>query len=70
MIDKQQIMPNNVETQHKHMYSYYIGSTCICNIVFPKCTSITGYLYRDFTAAGIRETLNATEHLPLKTSLI
>ena len=29
---KQQSMPNNVETQHKHMYSLYIGS--LCNITF------------------------------------
>ena len=27
-----QIMPNYVETQHNHMYSYYIGS--LCNIAF------------------------------------
>ena len=30
---KQQIMQNNVETQHKHMYSLYIGS--LCNVTFP-----------------------------------
>ena len=29
----QQIMQNNVETQHKHMYSLYIGS--LCNVAFP-----------------------------------
>ena len=33
MENKQQIMQNNVETQHKHMYSLYIGS--LCNITFP-----------------------------------
>ena len=26
-------MQNNVETQHKHMYSLYIGS--LCNVAFP-----------------------------------
>ena len=31
--NKQQIMQNNVETQHKHMYSLYIGSWC--NVAFP-----------------------------------
>ena len=31
--NKQQIMQNNVETQHKHMYSLYIGS--LCNVAFP-----------------------------------
>ena len=31
--NKQQIMQNNVETQHKHMYSFYIGS--LCNVAFP-----------------------------------
>ena len=30
---KQQTMQNNVETQHKHMYSLYIGS--LCNVAFP-----------------------------------
>ena len=30
--NKQQIMQNNVETQHKHMYSLYIGSPC--NVAF------------------------------------
>ena len=25
---KQQIIQNNVETQHNHMYSLYIGSSC------------------------------------------
>ena len=30
---KQQIMQNNEETQHKHMYSLYIGS--LCNVAFP-----------------------------------
>ena len=31
--NKQQIMQNNVETQHKHMYLLYIGS--LCNVAFP-----------------------------------
>ena len=31
--NKQQIMQNNVETQHNHMYSLYIGS--LCNVPFP-----------------------------------
>ena len=31
--NKQQIMQNNVETQHNHMYSLYIGS--LCNVAFP-----------------------------------
>ena len=31
--NKQQIMQNNVETQHKHMYSLYIGS--LCHVAFP-----------------------------------
>ena len=31
--NKQQIMQNNVDTQHKHMYSLYIGS--LCNVAFP-----------------------------------
>ena len=31
--NKQQIMQNNVETQHKHMNSLYIGS--LCNVAFP-----------------------------------
>ena len=30
--NKQQIMQNNVEAQHKHMYSFYIGS--LCNVAF------------------------------------
>ena len=32
MKGRSQIMPNNMETQHKHMYLKYIGS--LCNIVF------------------------------------
>ena len=40
-------MQNNVETQHKHMYSLYIGS-------LPYGTL---YLHRDYT--GVRENLNA-----------
>ena len=31
--NKQQIIQNNVETQHKHMYSLCIGS--LCNVAFP-----------------------------------
>ena len=31
--NKQQIMQNNVETQHNRMYSLYIGS--LCNVAFP-----------------------------------
>ena len=31
--NKEQIMQNNVETQHKHFYSLYIGS--LCNVAFP-----------------------------------
>ena len=30
---KQQIIQNNVETQHNRMYSIYIGS--LCNVAFP-----------------------------------
>ena len=32
-LENKQIMQNNVETQHKHMYSFYIGS--LCNVAFP-----------------------------------
>ena len=31
--NKQQIMQNKVETQHKHISSLYIGS--VCNVAFP-----------------------------------
>ena len=31
--NKQQIMQNNVETQHNRMYLLYIGS--LCNVAFP-----------------------------------
>ena len=31
--NKQQIMKNNVGTQHNRMYSLYIGS--LCNVAFP-----------------------------------
>ena len=31
--NKQQIMQNNVKTQHNRMYSLYIGS--LCNVAFP-----------------------------------
>ena len=30
--NKQQVMQNNVETQHNRMYSLYIGS--LCNVAF------------------------------------
>ena len=30
---KKQIMQTNVETQHKHMFSLYVGS--LCNDAFP-----------------------------------
>ena len=29
------IMQNNVETQHKHMYSLYTSIGSLCNLVFP-----------------------------------
>ena len=32
---KQQIIPNKVETQHKHMFSLYIGSLCYIHVAFP-----------------------------------
>ena len=51
--NKQQIMQNNVETQHKHMYSLYIG--ILCNVVFPM-TRFTC----DFT--GVRGKLNGMKH--------
>ena len=31
--NKQQIMQNNAETEHNHMYSLYIGSSC--NVALP-----------------------------------
>ena len=31
--NKQQIIQNNVETQHNRMYSLYVGS--LCNVAFP-----------------------------------
>ena len=31
--NKQEIMQNNVETQHNRMYSLYIGR--LCNVAFP-----------------------------------
>ena len=31
--NKQQIIQNNVETQHNRIYSLYIGS--LCNVAFP-----------------------------------
>ena len=48
--NKQHIMQNNVETQHKHMYSLYNGS--LCNVAFPMAR-----FFCDFT--GISENLNA-----------
>ena len=53
--NKQQIMQNNVETQHNHMYSLYIGS--LCNVAF-SCSTL--YLHRDFT--GVRGNRNAMKH--------
>ena len=47
--NKQQIMQNNMETQHKHMYSWFIGSLPYGTI----------YLHRDFT--GICENQNGIE---------
>ena len=38
--NKQQIMQNNVETQHKHMYSLYIGSLCNVAILMARFTCI------------------------------
>ena len=52
--NEQQIMPNNVETPHKHMYLLYIDS--LCNIAF----LWHAYLNRDFTS--VRENLNAIKH--------
>ena len=48
--NKQQIMQNNVATQHSRMYSLYIGS--LCNVAFP--------MARDFT--GVCGNLNAMKH--------
>ena len=45
--NKQQIIKNNVETQHNRMYSLYIGS--LCNVAF--------LMARDFT--GVCGNLNA-----------
>ena len=44
-------MQNNVETQHKHMYSLYIGS--LCNIAFPMAH------FTCIVISVIREHLNA-----------
>ena len=52
---KQQIIQNNVETQHNHMYSLYIGS--LCNVAF-SCSTL--YLHRDFTC--VRGNRNAMKH--------
>ena len=38
--NKQQIMQNNVETQHKHMYSLYIGSLCNIALSMARFTCI------------------------------
>ena len=54
--NKEQTMQNNVETQHKHIYSLYVGS--LCNIAF--LMAVTLYLHRDFT--GVRGNLNAMKH--------
>ena len=55
--NKQQIMPNNAVTQHKHMYSSYIGS--LCNIVSPKY--VTLYLHHGFPC--IRKYMIAIKHI-------
>ena len=54
--NEQQIMRNNVETQHKHMYSLYIGR--LCNIALIPYGTL--YLHRDFK--GVRGNLNAMKH--------
>ena len=33
--NKQQIIQNNVETHHKHMYSFHVQLGSMCNIAFP-----------------------------------
>ena len=38
--NKQQIMQNNVETQHKYMYSLYIDSLCIIDLSMARFTCI------------------------------
>ena len=57
--NKQQIMQNNVETQHKHMYLLYIGSLCNTGtcIALPvaRITCIVA-------SPGIHENLNAMKH--------
>ena len=51
--NKQQIVQNNVQTQHNRMYSLYIGSLCsLCSL-----PNGTLYLLRNFT--GVRGNLNA-----------
>ena len=52
--NKQQIIQNNVGTQHKHMNSLYNGSSC--NIAFPMA-HITCIM-----TSVIRENLNAMKH--------
>ena len=52
--NKQQIMQNNVQTQHKHMYSLYNGS--LCNIAFP----IAHFTF--IVASVIHENLNAMKN--------
>ena len=37
--DKQQIMPNDVVTQNKHMYSLYIGSLCKAPVTLDRIES-------------------------------
>ena len=53
--NNQEIMQNNVEAQHKHMYSLYIGS--LCNIALPmaRFTCIV-------TSQVFLENLNALKH--------
>ena len=55
--NKQQIMPNNVETKHKHMFSLYIGS--LCNIVFLTCIS---HFTCIITSQVFVKNLNAMKH--------
>ena len=34
-LENKQIIPNNVETQHNHMYSLLLCIGSLCNITFP-----------------------------------
>ena len=55
--NKQQTMQNNVEIQHKSMYSIYISSLCIM-IAFPLARFTT----------GVRGNLNAMNHIALSSA--